>query len=135
MYVVKKELVKKVRLSRVLTSQGGATVSGTDDVRVRLIGRPPAPGIDDLNRPFRKTEPTSHRRLFHPRGERSSSLGRLPIGLTGFVPESKPITNRLQVANLSPWACGPRKFMKPREMRLSGALRGARRTRLIGASP
>jgi hypothetical protein len=28
------------------------------------------------------------------------SCGRLAIGLAGFVPASKPITNRLQVANL-----------------------------------
>jgi len=31
---------------------------------------------------------------------RMSSCGRLAIGLAGFVPGSKPITNRLQVANL-----------------------------------
>jgi len=29
-----------------------------------------------------------------------SGSGRLAIGLAGFVPRSKPITNRLQVANL-----------------------------------
>jgi len=31
---------------------------------------------------------------------RMLSCGRLAIGLAGFVPGSKPITNRLQVANL-----------------------------------
>jgi len=31
---------------------------------------------------------------------RMASRGRLAIGLAGFVPVSKPITNRLQVPNL-----------------------------------
>jgi hypothetical protein len=31
---------------------------------------------------------------------RMASCGRLAIGLAGFVPSDKPITNRLQVANL-----------------------------------
>jgi len=39
---------KKARPSRVLTSPGGATVSGAEDVRVRLIGGLSAPGNDDL---------------------------------------------------------------------------------------
>jgi hypothetical protein len=60
------DVVQKARPSRVLTSLGGATVSGTDDVRVRLIGGLPAPGIDDLKRPFRSQKRTPNRQHFHP---------------------------------------------------------------------
>jgi hypothetical protein len=69
------DVVKKARPSRVLTSQGGATVSGTDDVRVRLIGGLPAPGIDDLKTAVPLTgDYRQSSAIFIPRGERSSSV-------------------------------------------------------------